>query len=227
VTLKQLCSKKRLVGLNELFEFVQKEWLDDVRTQMTGILGGVGPMHSLRQIGQGIYDLFWLPIQQYKKDGRVVRGLQKGTSSFGTSTAMAAVELTNRLVQTIQGAAEMTYDFLSPAYQAERRQIRAEQKRRYGRQPVDVREGVTRAYDVVTQGFTDTATAISQVAMQEHEQYGLTAAVTGILKVTPGTAVQPIILATEAVSNVLGGVRNQFVPDAKREQEDKYRAEQA
>ena len=52
--------------------------------------------------GQGIYDLFWMPIQQYRKDGRVVRGLQKGTSSFGTSTAMAAVELTNRLVQTVQ-----------------------------------------------------------------------------------------------------------------------------
>ena len=45
----------------------------------------------------------------------------------------------------------MTYDFLSPANQAERRQNRAEQKRRYGRQPVDVREGVTRAYDVVAQ----------------------------------------------------------------------------
>lgn len=43
-----------------------------------------------------------MPIQQYRKDGRVVRGLQKGSSSFGTSTAMAAVELTNRLVQTIQ-----------------------------------------------------------------------------------------------------------------------------
>ena len=75
-------------------------------------------------------------------------------------------------------------------------------------------------------GFADTATAISRVALEEHEQYGITGAVTGILKVTPGTAVQPIILATEAVSNVLGGVRNQFVPDAKREQEDKYRAEQ-
>lgn len=76
------------------------------------------------------------------------------------------------------------------------------------------------------QGFSETATTISRVAQQEHEQRGITGAVTGILKAAPGAAVQPIILATEAMSNVLGGVRNQFVPDARREQEDKYRSEQ-
>jgi len=44
----------------------------------------------------------WLPIEQYRKDGRIVRGFQRGAASFGTSTAMAALELTNRMVQTIQ-----------------------------------------------------------------------------------------------------------------------------
>ena len=53
-------------------------------------------------IVQGIRDLFWLPIEQYQKDGRIVRGLQRGANSFTTSTAMAALELTNRLVQAIQ-----------------------------------------------------------------------------------------------------------------------------
>lgn len=51
---------------------------------------------------QGIRDLFWLPIEQYQKDGRIVRGLQRGANSFTTSTAMAALELTNRIVQAIQ-----------------------------------------------------------------------------------------------------------------------------
>lgn len=44
----------------------------------------------------------WLPIEQYRKDGRIVRGFQRGAASFGTCTAMAALELTNRMVQTIQ-----------------------------------------------------------------------------------------------------------------------------
>lgn len=53
------------------------------------------PVHGLR-------DLFWLPIEQYRKDGRIIRGLQRGAASFGTSTASAALELSNRLVQAIQ-----------------------------------------------------------------------------------------------------------------------------
>ena len=51
---------------------------------------------------QGFRDLFWLPVEQYRKDGRIVRGLQRGAQSFTTSTAMAALELTNRLVQSLQ-----------------------------------------------------------------------------------------------------------------------------
>lgn len=46
--------------------------------------------------------MFWLPIEQYQKDGRIVRGLQRGANSFTTSTAMAALEITTRLVQAIQ-----------------------------------------------------------------------------------------------------------------------------
>ena len=51
---------------------------------------------------QGVRDLFWLPIEQYQKDGRIAKGLQRGANAFSTSAAMAALELTNRLVQTIQ-----------------------------------------------------------------------------------------------------------------------------
>lgn len=46
--------------------------------------------------------MFWLPIEQYQKDGRIIRGLQRGANSFSTSTAMAALELTARIVYAIQ-----------------------------------------------------------------------------------------------------------------------------
>lgn len=51
---------------------------------------------------QGLRDLVLLPIEQYQRDGRIVRGLQRGAQSFTSSTAMAALELTNRLVQAVQ-----------------------------------------------------------------------------------------------------------------------------
>lgn len=64
---------------------------------------------------QGIRDLFWLPIEQYQKDGRIVRGLQRGANSFTTSTAMAALELTTRIVHAIQASLHR-HLFLSANY---------------------------------------------------------------------------------------------------------------
>lgn len=53
-------------------------------------------------IVQGIRDLFWLPIEQYQKDGRIVRGIQLGAQSFTARTALAALELTTRLIYLLQ-----------------------------------------------------------------------------------------------------------------------------
>jgi len=53
-------------------------------------------------IVHGCWDLFRLPVEQYRRDGRIVRGIQRGAHSFMTCTAMSTLELTNRFVQTIQ-----------------------------------------------------------------------------------------------------------------------------
>jgi len=58
----------------------------------------------------GCRDLFWLPIEQYRRDGRIVRGFQRGAQSFMTCTAMSTLELTNRVVQTIQVMVVIRYD---------------------------------------------------------------------------------------------------------------------
>merc|ERR1711884_964387 len=51
--------------------------------------GGVGLMHAFLQLVYGVRDLMLLPLEQYKKDGRIVRGLQKGTTSFIHSTTLS------------------------------------------------------------------------------------------------------------------------------------------
>ena len=101
--LKRLCCRSGLLGIDRVINYALSEWLTDIRgTQLPGILGGVGPVHSFRQLFQGLVDLVWLPIDQYRRDGRVMRGLQRGANSFTTSSAMAFLELTNRVVQMIQ-----------------------------------------------------------------------------------------------------------------------------
>ncbi|XP_062379584.1 autophagy-related protein 2 homolog B isoform X2 [Sardina pilchardus] len=225
LTLRRLCYRQGLLGVDRLFSYAINEWLSDIKkNQLPGLLGGVGPIHSLLQLVQGCRDLLWLPIQQYRKDGRIVRGVQRGTASFGTSTAMATLELTNRMVRTIQAAAETAYDMVSPGTNgAEDRRLKRYSHHRLAHQPVDLREGVAKAYSVVKEGLTDTALGIIVTATREHEQRGVTGAVGGVLRQLPPAMVKPLIVATEATSNVLGGMRNQIQPDARQEETQKWR----
>uniref|UniRef100_A0A7N8WTJ2 Autophagy related 2A n=1 Tax=Mastacembelus armatus TaxID=205130 RepID=A0A7N8WTJ2_9TELE len=228
--LKRLCCRHGLLGVDKVIQYAVTEWLTDIRkNQLPGILGGVGPMHSVVQLFHGVRDLFWLPIEQYRKDGRIIRGLQRGAASFGTSTASAALELSNRLVQAIQATAETVYDILSPTPPLNRYAItegRAPSSRpRRTAQPADLREGVAKAYDTVREGVIDTAQTLCDVASRGHEQKGLPGAVGGVLRQIPPTVVRPLIVASEATSNLLGGMRNQIKPDARKEDFLKWRME--
>lgn len=41
----------RLLGVDKVIQFAVNEWLTDIRkNQLPGILGGVGPMHSVVQL---------------------------------------------------------------------------------------------------------------------------------------------------------------------------------
>ncbi|MBN3300118.1 ATG2A protein, partial [Amia calva] len=244
--LKRLCCRHGLLGVEKVINYAVNEWLSDIRkNQLPGILGGVGPMHSVVQLlygrlmlspspspslfpslsVHGVRDLFWLPIEQYRRDGRLIRGLQRGAASFGTSTASAALELSNRLVQAIQATAETVYDILSPTPPLSRALPERRPTHRRPPQPADLREGVAKAYDTVREGVIDTAQTICDVASRGHEQKGLPGAVGGVLRQIPPTVVRPLIVATEATSNLLGGMRNQIKPDARKEDFLKWRTD--
>ncbi|KAK6635316.1 hypothetical protein RUM44_000567 [Polyplax serrata] len=225
--LRKITHRHGLLGFDKLVNFVLTEWAHDIKkNQLPSLLGGVGPMHSLVQLIQGIRDLFWMPIEQYQKDGRLVRGFQRGANSFTTSTAMASLELISRLIQIIQATAETAYDVVSPgpSVRNSRRNGKGQTKR-YS-QPADIREGMAIAYLVVKEGIGETAETLVRVASKEHEQKGVTGAVGGVLRQIPPTVVKPIILATEATSNVIGGMRSQLVPDARKEAVEKWRKEE-
>ena len=49
-------------------------------------------------------DLVWLPVQQYQEDGRIIWGLQRGANSFLSSSGVAVVELTNRVLHSVQAS---------------------------------------------------------------------------------------------------------------------------
>lgn len=60
-----------------------------------------------------------------------MRGFQRGTASFGTSTAMAALELTNRMVRTIQVNSDLCYFLLVAVCEGFHQHMTMEEEHRY------------------------------------------------------------------------------------------------
>lgn len=223
IKLKRVCHRHGILGLDKVINYIIEEWLNDIKKhQLQNVLISVGPMQPVVQLLSGIRDLFWLPIEQYQKDGRIVRGLRKGTNRFTTSSLLATVAITSRFFNFLQASAETLYDFLSPGPSV--RQItNAKKKKKNYSQPQDIREGVSNALWLFKEGFGDTAQTIVQVAVSEHEQKGVVGVVGGIARQIPSNIIKPIIIASEATNNVLEGIRSQLVPDAKTEANQKWR----
>lgn len=76
------------------------------------------------------------------------------------------------------------------------------------------------------QGVGETANSIAELAAIERDHKGMTGAVGAVIREIPPTIVKPIVLATQATSNVLGGVRNQLVPDARIEAKEKWKEDE-
>jgi hypothetical protein len=62
-------------GYDRLVRAVINHWLPHIRdTQLGKVVTGVSSIQSVVNIGSGVADLVLLPIEQYRKDGRIIRG---------------------------------------------------------------------------------------------------------------------------------------------------------
>jgi len=226
INLREIVNRRGILGWNKLCEFLAKEWLKDIkRNQLPNILSGIGPTNAVLQLFQGVYDLFRMPIEQYNKDGRIIRGFQLGAQSFTARTALAALEITSRIIHLLQFTAETTFDMLSAGPSMKKRKGGRQGKRRRQGRPKDLREGVANAYTIVREGINESANTLIEAAITEHDQKGYSGAVGAVVRQIPQLVVCPAVLATQATTNILGGAKSSLVPEAKLEARDKWKQE--
>lgn len=183
----------KITGWARLGDLLNDLWTPDVKaTQLVEVISGVAPIRSVVNVGSGVADLVLLPIAQYKKDGRVVRGLQKGTTAFVKSTATEAIKMGARLATGTQVILEQAENVIGGQFDqsvtAEALQIPigvsgAEDEyaegadaddliSRYADQPTGVRDGVKSAYKSLRQNLTSAAQTILAVPMEVYERSG-------------------------------------------------------
>ncbi|KAI1292168.1 Autophagy-related protein 2 -like protein A [Halotydeus destructor] len=218
--LKRLSNKSGMLGLDRVALYAFNEWMKDIkRYQLPSLLGGVGPMHSFVQLFQGVRDLVWMPIDQYRKDKRIVRGLQRGASSFSTSSATAVLDLANQFLYLVQNTAQFAHDVVTPP--TNMRQL-TNGNQLPSSQPRDFREGMTTAYAVVRDGLNNTVRNVSKASSGADDMSG---AIGGVIRQLPSCFLSPAIRVAEASRSVITGARNQIAPEAKKRDQDKYKAQ--
>ena len=167
---------------------------------------------------QGFRDLFWMPIDQYRRDQRIVRGIQRGAYAFSISTAMATLELANRLVSLIQCTAQFAHDVVTPPTPGGN--YRGQLATIHNSQPRDFREGITVAYTVMREGLHDTVRGVTNAGLVSDD---MSTVIGEVVRQIPSTLVRPLIHVSQATSSVLVGMRNQLTPEARKDDQEKWK----
>ena len=185
-------------GWPRLFDTLNVLWTPDVKAnQLADIITSIAPIRSLVNVGSGVADLVLLPLEQYSKDGRLIRGVQRGATSFVKSTAIEALKLgaglatgtqvvleraehvlgggrANRFGSPVLGEAVAggsgAPDELHSSSDDEGGPAKAHS--RYAQQPADVKEGVSTAYRSLSRNLNSAAETILAVPMEVYEKAG-------------------------------------------------------
>ncbi|KAG6845341.1 hypothetical protein H0H87_010798 [Tephrocybe sp. NHM501043] len=233
-----------ITGWARLGDLLNDLWTPDVKaTQLVEVISGVAPIRSVVNVGSGVADLVLLPIAQYKKDGRIVRGVQKGTTAFVKSTATEAIKLGARLATGTQVILEQAEGVLGGQFaqsittetvtsgtgddftylEDDGNEDSADIISKYAQQPVDIKEGVQSAYKSLRRNFNSAAQTILAVPMEVYERSGNEGPVRSVIRAVPIAVLKPMIGASEAVSKTLLGLHNSLDPEVRHENEAKYK----
>ncbi|CAI8618401.1 unnamed protein product [Vicia faba] len=214
-----------IYGWNSVGETALGEWLEDIsQNQIHKILRGLPTVRSLIAVGTGAAKLISSPVENYKKERRVIKGLQRGTIAFLRSISLEAVALG---VHLAAGA----HDFLVQAeYSLSSKPssvaLPVKDKSKIGvrsNQPKDAQQGIQQACESLSDGLGKSASVLVQNPLKKFQRgSGAGPALASAVRAVPAAAIAPASACASAVHYALLGFRNSLDPERKKESMEKY-----
>jgi autophagy-related protein 2 len=225
-----------ITSFDKLNKTLNDVWMPDVqRNQLPGVLSGLAAVRPFVNVGSGMRDLVVVPMREYRKDGRIVRSLQKGVYAFARNTTSEVARLGAKVAIGTQTLLEGAEAFLAPQIESPSRGLHhdwdgedsdtasSEEARavsNYANQPIGVRAGLRSAArhlerDLLT--ARDAVIAIPAEVMEEGSGVGVARA---LARHAPTVIIRPALGATKALSNALLGVGNALDQGSRRKIED-------
>jgi autophagy-related protein 2 len=212
-----------ITSFDKLHKTLNDVWSPDVkRNQLPGVLSGLALVRPLVNVGSGMRDLVVVPMREYKKDGRIVRSLQKGVYAFAKNTTSEVARLGAKVAIGTQTLLEGAEAFLAPQSPHDSSSSTEETRAvsHYANQPIGVAAGLRSAVrhlerDLLT--ARDAVIAIPGEVMETGSGVGVARA---LARHAPTVILRPALGATKAVGSALLGVGNALDGGSRRKIED-------
>lgn len=215
-------------GFDRLGIMLNNIWTPDVRNnQLPGVLAGLAPVRSLVDVGSGVRDLVAVPIREYKKDGRIVRSIQKGALAFAKTTTTELVNLGAKLAIGTQTVLQNAEGVLAPQNKPQSGfgsdsddDENQKQISHYADQPLGIVQGLRGAYASLERDLLLAKDAIVAVPGEIMADGSATGAAKVILKQSPTIILRPAIGVTKAMGQAFLGAGNTLDKGNRRRIED-------
>ncbi|KAJ4965491.1 hypothetical protein NE237_017340 [Protea cynaroides] len=212
-------------GWNRVGETIVGEWLEDIsQNQIHKFLKGLPTIRSLLAVGSGATKLVSLPVKNYKKDQRLLKGMQRGAIAFLRSISLEAVTLGVHLAAGAHDILLQTEYILTSIPPSAPSSMRSRTNSNIrSNQPKDAQQGIQQAYESLSDGLEKTASALVGTPLKTyHRGAGAGSALVSAVCAAPVAAIAPASAAARAVHYALLGVRNSLDPEHKKESMEKY-----
>ncbi|KHN31066.1 Autophagy-related protein 2 [Glycine soja] len=214
-----------IYGWASVCETTVGEWLEDIsQNQIHKILRGLPTVRSLIAVGAGAAKLASSPVQSYKKERRVLKGVQRGTMAFLRSISLEAVGLGVHLAAGAHDILLQAEGILAsipspvplPVKDKSKTDVRSNQ-------PKDAQEGIQQAYESLSDGLGKSAAVLVQNPLKKFQRgSGAGPALAAAVRAVPAAAIAPASACASAVHYALLGFRNSLDPERKKESMEKY-----
>ncbi|XP_022638752.1 autophagy-related protein 2 isoform X1 [Vigna radiata var. radiata] len=212
-------------GWASVCETAVGDWLEDIsQNQIHKILRGLPTVRSLIAVGAGAAKLVSSPVESYKKERRVLKGVQRGTIAFLRSISLEAVGLGVHLAagahDILLQAEYILSSIPSPVPLPVKDKIKTDVR---SNQPKDAQEGIQQAYESLSDGLGKSAAVLVQSPLKKFQRgSGAGPALAAAVRAVPAAAIAPASACASAVHCALLGFRNSLDPERKKESMEKY-----
>ncbi|KAK6539575.1 autophagy- protein 2 [Orbilia ellipsospora] len=223
-------------GFERLGKDLNNIWMPDIKSnQLGGVLAGVAPVRSIVNIGIGVRDLVKVPIIEYRKDGRLVRSIKKGTQHFVKTSGSEVARLGAKLAIGTQTLLEKTEEFLVGEPSQQQRYHSGDSGDEegessnpavfspYADQPLGVYRGLVQAKHGLTRNLNEAKEAILRVPSEAAQGGSAKSAAAAVFRAAPTAVIRPMIGVTEAVHKTLHGIDNTIDKEKREKLRDKYK----